>query len=99
MEKVEFEWIADYSEKLGARLLNKLGIKVSRKEVKFQKQMAVIDDATEKLLQDKIQKLGKTLRIKDDVVNKLLYYDGKVDGKRYKTMACYNKCSKEEDYC
>ena len=27
LEKVEFEWIADYSEKLGAQLLNKLGIK------------------------------------------------------------------------
>ena len=58
--------------------------------------MAVIDDTTEKLLQEKIQKLGKTLRIKDDVVNKLLYYGGKVDGKRYKTKARYNKCSKEE---
>lgn len=78
------------------RLLNKLDIKLSRKEVKYQAQMAVIDDATEKLLQDKIQKLGKTLRIKDHVVNKLLYYGGKVDGKRYKTKARYNKCSREE---
>ena len=96
LEKVEFEWIADYSEKLGDRLLNKLGIKVSHKEVKYQEQMAAIEDTTEKLLQDKIQKLGKMSRIKDDVVNKLLYYDGKIDGKRYKTMARYNKCSKEE---
>ena len=96
LEKVEFEWKADYSEKLGDRLLNKLGIKVSRKEVKYQAQMATIDSGTEKLLQDKIQKIGKTLRIKDNVINKLLYYDGKVDGKRYKTKARYNKCSKEE---
>ena len=96
LEKVEFEWIADYSEKLGARLLNKLGIKVSRKKVKYQAQMAAIDFGTEKLLQDKIQKLGKTLRIKDDVVNKLLYYDGKVDGKRYATKARYTEQSKEE---
>ena len=69
---------------------------MSHKEVTYQAQMAAIDGATEKLLQEKIQKLGKTLRIKDDVVNKLLYYDGKVDGKRYKTKARYNKCSKEE---
>lgn len=33
LEKVEYEWIADYSEKLGARLLNKLGIKPKRQEV------------------------------------------------------------------
>ena len=69
---------------------------MSRKEVKYQAQMEAIDHATEKLLQDKIQKLGKTLRIKDHVVNKLLNYDGKVDGKRYKTKARYNKCSREE---
>ena len=84
---MEFEWIADYSEKLGAQLLNKLGIKPKRQEVKFQAQMVAIDAGTEKMLQDKIQKLGKTLSIKDDVVNKLLYYDGKVDGKRYKTKS------------
>ena len=82
LEKVEYEWIADYSEKLGAQLLNKLGIKPKCREVKYQAQMAAIDARTEKLLQEKIEKLGKTLRIKDDVVNKLLYYDGKVDGKR-----------------
>ena len=29
-------------------------------------------------------------------MNKLLYYGTKIDGKRYKTMARYNKCSKEE---
>ena len=96
LEKVEFQWIAEYSEKLGDWLLNKLGIKVSRKEVKYQAQMAAIDDATEKLLQDKIQRLGKTLRIKDDVVNKLLYYDGKSNGKRYATKARYTEQSKEE---
>lgn len=34
--------------------------------------------------------------IKDDVVNKLLYYDGKVDGKRYATKARYHDRTKEE---
>ena len=58
--------------------------------------MAAIDAKAEKLLQDKIQKLGKTVQIKDNVINKLLYYDGEVDGKRYKTMARYNKCTREE---
>ena len=29
-------------------------------------------------------------------MNKLLYYDAKIDGKRYKTMARYTNQSKEE---
>ena len=96
LEKVEFEWIADYSEKLGAQLSNKLGIKAKRREVKYQAQMATINPGTEKQVAHKLGRLEKTLVIKDDVVNNLLYYDGKVDGKRYKTKARYNKCSKEE---
>ena len=96
LEKVEFEWIADYSEKLGAQLSNKLGIKAKRREVKYQAQMATINPGTEKQVAHKLGRLEKTLVIKDDVVNNRLYYDGKVDGKRYKTKARYNKCSKEE---
>ena len=42
------------------------------------------------------EKFGDKIKIKDDPMNKLLYYDAKIDGKRYKTMARYNKCSKEE---
>ena len=42
------------------------------------------------------QKFGDKLKIKGDPMNKLLYYDTKIDGKRYKTKARYNKCSKEE---
>ena len=37
------------------------------------------------------QKFGDKLRIKDDPMNKLLYYDAKIDGKRYKTTARYTK--------
>ena len=88
--------MADYSEKLGAQLLNKLGIKAKRQEVKYQAQMATIDAGTEKQVAHTLGRLEKTLVIKDVVVNNLLYYDGKVNGKRYKTKARYNKCSKEE---
>lgn len=88
--------VADYGEKLGAQLLNKLDTKPKRQEVNYQEQMAAIDAGAEKLLQDKITKLRKTLRIKDDMINKLLYIDGKVDGKRFVTKARYNKCTREE---
>ena len=60
--------------------------------MKYQAQMATIDAGTEKQVAHKLGRLEKTLVIKDDVVNNLLYYDGKVDGKRYKTKARYNKC-------
>ena len=78
--------VADYGEKLGAQLLNKLDTKPKRQEVNYQAQMAAIDAGAEKLLQDKITKLRKTLRIKDDMINKLLY----IDGKRLVTKARYN---------
>ena len=42
------------------------------------------------------ENFGDKLKIKDDPVNKLLYYDAKIDGKRYKTMAGYKKCTKEQ---
>ena len=42
------------------------------------------------------QKFGDKLKIKDDPMNKRLYYDAKIDGKRYKTMARNTKQSKEE---
>ena len=52
---------------------------------------------TENQLRDRLgQKLGDKLKIKDDPMNKLLYYDAKIDGKCYKTMARYTKQSKEE---
>ena len=55
--------------------------------MKYQAQMATIDAGTEKQVVHKLGRLEKTLVIKDDVVNNLLYYDGKIDGKRYKTKA------------
>ena len=90
--KVETERFHDYSTKYGDRTLNKMSIqKVERKEIHYK-----VELEKEKHLQERLRKLGITLRIKDDVVNKLLYYDGTVDGKRYKTKARYNKTPKEE---
>ena len=42
------------------------------------------------------QKMGVKVKIKDDPMNKLLYYDTKVDGKRYRSVAKYKKQTKEE---
>lgn len=66
--KVKTEWIHDYSTKYGDRILNKMSVqKVERKEIHYK-----VELETEKQLQERFRKLGITLRIKDDVVNKLL---------------------------
>ena len=78
--KVETERIHDDSTKYGDRILNKMSIQKVER----------------KEIHYKVELEKETLRIKDDVVNKLLYYDGIVDGKRYKTKARYNKTPKEE---
>lgn len=72
--------------------MNKNGVvKKVNKEIQYN-----VEQETNKQLQERFQKLGITLRIKDDVTNKLLYYDGIVDGKRYATKARYNKGTREE---
>ena len=69
-------------------------LKKMDKEIKYQHQ-AYIESKNE--LRERLrQKFGDKLKIKDNPMNKLLYYDAKIDDKRYKTMARYNKCSKEE---
>ena len=37
------------------------------------------------------QKFGDKIKIKDDPMNKLLYYNTKVDSKRYRSVAKYKK--------
>lgn len=91
--KVEIEFIRDYSIKYGDRLINKMaGVKKEREPAKFKAEIE-----NDQQLQEKVKKLGITLRIKDDVVNKLLYIHGKVDGNRYRNVAkqCNNQKRKQ----
>ena len=37
-----------------------------------------------------------TLRIKDNPADKFLYYDGRVNGKRYTTKSRYSNCTRDE---
>ena len=64
---------------------------MKKKEVKLKVEME-----NEKQLRERLTKLGITLRIKDDPVNQLFYYDGVVNGKRCETMSRYKKIPKEE---
>ena len=92
LNRVESEYIRYYSEKYGDRLLNKQ--LVPRQTVKIEyKHQAQIE--TENQVRERLrQKFGDKIKIKDDPMNKLLYYDTKVDGKRYRSIAKYKKTDK-----
>ena len=76
----------------GDKLLNiKSNPNLKSKEVKFKVSME-----NETQLRERLTKLGITLKIKDDPVNKLFYYDRKVDGERYRSVAAYKQSSKVE---
>ena len=94
LNRVEAEYIRYYSVRYGDRLLNKQS--VPKQTVKIEcKHQAQIE--TENQMRERLhQKFGDKIKIKDDPMNKLLYYDVKIDGKRYATKARYNEQSKEE---
>ena len=85
---MEAEYIIPYSDNYGSRLLNKQHAKKESKEIKYQHQ-AYIESENE--LRERLrQKFGDKIKIKDDPMNKLLYYGTKIDGKRYE---CKCKCN------
>ena len=94
LNRVEAEYIRYYSEKYGDRLLNKQSVPKQTVKIEYKHQAQI---ETENQLRDRLrQKFDDKLKIKDDPMNKLLYYDARIDGKRYKTMARYTKQSKKE---
>ena len=92
-EKVENEWIHEYATKYGdVKLLNiKSNPNLKSKEVKFKVSME-----NETQLRERLTKLGITLKIKDDPVNKFFYYGRKVDGERYRSVAAFRQSLKVE---
>ena len=94
LNRVEVEYIRYYSEKYGDRLLNKQSVPKQTVKIEYKHQAQI---ETENQLRDRLrQKFGDKLKIKDDPMNKLLYYDAKIDCKRYKAMARHTKQCKEE---
>ena len=95
LNKVEIEYIRQYSNKYGDRLLNKKS--VPKQTVKIIRQHVAEIENENQPRQRLRENFGDKLKIKDDPKSKLqLYYDAKIDGKRYKTMARYKKCTKEQ---
>ena len=94
LNRVEAEYIRYYSVKYGDRLLNKQSVPKQTVKIEYKHQAQI---ETENQMRERLrQKFGDKIKIKDDPMNKLLYYDVKIDGKRYATKARYNEQSKEE---
>ena len=74
MNKVEDEYIRQYSIEYGDRLLNKKS--VPKKTFKIHEYIYQAQIETEQQLQKRLrQKFGDKIKIKDDLMNKLPYYD------------------------
>ena len=71
--------------KYGELLLNKKGIpKANHKPSNFNVEME-----NQKQFEDRLEKLGHKLKIKENEINEYYFYDAKIDGMRYITMARY----------
>ena len=94
LNRMEAEYIRYYSVKYGDRLLNKQSVPKQTVKIEYKHQSQI---ETENQMRERLrQTFGDKINIKDDPMNKLLYYDAKIDGKRYATKARYPEQSKEE---
>ena len=94
LNRVEAEYIRYYSVKYGDRLLNKQSLPKQTVKIDYQHQAQI--ETKNQMPERPRQKFGDKIKIKDDLMNKLLYYDTKIDGKRYRSVAKYKKQTKEE---
>ena len=91
LEKVENCYIREYAEKYGKKPLNKKANALKTKKIEY-----TVNIENKKQLEERISKLETKLTIKDDTKNKCWFFDCKIDGKRHKTMARYEKTTKED---
>lgn len=89
---MENQYIEEYANKCTDRSLNVKSNPVKQKE----ETTFPVSMESETALRERLQKLGITLKIKDNLIDKFLYFDGNVDGKRYRNVAKYKKQQKEE---
>ena len=92
LEKTENEHIREYAEIYGDKLINKR----NNPNIKPKKFEFKVELENQKELEERIAKLDDKLQIKDNVEKKFWYIDTVVEGKRHKTMARYNKLSKND---
>ena len=92
LNNVESEYIRQYSEKYRDQLLNK-HVKKESIKITYQHNAQI---ESEDQLRDRLRRtFGDKIKIKDDPVKKLPYYDIKIDGKRYRSVAKYKQQNKD----
>ena len=94
LEKIENSYINEYKQKYGDDLLNIKGVK----KVKEIKNEFKVEMENQKQFEDRLEKMGYKLRIKDNTIQDDLVIDTKIDGKRIYHKRRYNENSKEEAF-
>ena len=94
LEKVENSYINEYKQKYGDDLLNIKGVK----KVKTKKNEFNVEMENQKQFEDRVEKLGYKLRIKEDTLRSYLEIDAHVDGKRIIYKRRYNENNKQEAF-
>ena len=92
LEKSENEHISENADIYGDKLINKK----NNPNMKQKKYEYKVEIENQQQLEERIAKLDGKLKIKDDTKNNYWYIDAVVEGKRHKTMARYNKLSKND---
>ena len=90
LEKCENGYIEKYAEKYKELLLNKRCNPKAKKAIEYK-----VNIENEEQLRERIAKLDKRIVIRDDVENRMLYYDTIIEGTRHATKTRYN--NKERD--
>ena len=93
-EKIENSYINEYKQKYGDDLLNIKGVK----KVKEIKNEFKVEMENQKQFEERLDKLGVKLRIKDDTIRSYFEIDAGIDDKRIKHKRRYNENNKQEAF-
>ena len=85
-------YIQEYAEKYGEKVINiKMNPLKKPKKVEYK-----VEIENQQQLKERIAKLDKKLKIKDDVKNKRWFFESVIDGKRHPSEPRYVKCSRDK---
>ena len=92
LEKVENEYIHDYGDIYGKKLINiKANPNIKPKKIEYQ-----VSIENQQQLEERIAKLDNKLKIKDNAKKSFWYIDSAINGERHTTKARYEKDTKND---
>lgn len=93
LEEVENKYIDYYAKMYNDQLIN-IRMNPNKRKIKEIKYKVQVDN--EKELRARIAQLESKIKIKDNTKDKYIFYDCNINKKRYRTIAKYNKNSRED---